>query len=127
MRVEQRCRREEGKGEDQLLYVLNGEGEIKLRGKGEHEVICFDFDGLPACGIGVRGRRPSMQVEKRVTGARNAVSLTAEDEVSSEGVFDVWIIFGEDGLIDAGVRLAEIHLPPCSLPLVECVEVVGQG
>jgi hypothetical protein len=77
--------------------------------------------------IDVRGRRPSVQVEKRVTGARNAVSLTVEDEISSKGVFDVWIIFGKDGLIDAGVRLAKINLPPRSLPLVECVEVVGQG
>ena len=68
-----------------------------------------------------------MQVKKRVTGARNAVSLTAEDEISVKEVFEVWVIFGEDGLIDAGVRLAKINLPPRSLPLVECVEVVGQG
>jgi hypothetical protein len=45
----------------------------------------------------------------------------------SKRVFDVWIIFGEDGLIDADVRLAKINPPPRSLPLVECVEVVGQG
>ncbi len=68
-----------------------------------------------------------MQVKKRITGARNAVSFAAEDEISSEGVIDFWIIFGEGGLIDAGARLAKINLPPRRLPLVECVKVVGQG
>ena len=67
-----------------------------------------------------------MHVEKSVTGARNAVSLTAEDEISPKGAFNIWIVFGEGGLIDVGVRLAKVNLPPRSLPLVECVEVVGQ-
>ena len=104
-----------------------GDGDIGLRGKGEHEVICFDFDGLPAYGIELRGRRPSVQIEKRITRAQNAVSITADDEIFSKIVFNVWIIFSEDGLIDPGVRLGKVNLPPRSLPLVEYVEVVGQG
>ena len=53
--------------------------------------------------------------------------LTAEDEISSKGVFNVWIIFGEDGLIDAGVRLAKINLPLHSI-LVQpsrCIRPMG--
>ena len=48
------------------IYARNGDGEIKLWGKGERDDRATNFDGCPACGIGVRGH--SVYIEKRVKG-----------------------------------------------------------
>ena len=48
------------------IYARNGDGEIELRGKGERDDRGINFDGCPACGIGVLG--PCVYIEKRVKG-----------------------------------------------------------
>ena len=107
-------------------YARDGYGKIELRGKGEHEDVWgIDFDGRPACGIGVRGG-PSVHVEKRVAG-RYTISLANDDEIATKGELDGRATLVRHGRIDAGVRLAQIHLPPRRLPSLERLDAVGQG
>lgn len=103
-----------------LCYVLN------LNGKGEHENICFDSDGLPACCISVC---EDDDLACRSRNAQPGPEMPYPSRLRKKyrpGVLNRWIIFGKDGLVDAGVWLATINLPPRSLPLIEWVELVGQ-
>lgn len=68
-----------------------------------------------------------MQVEKRVTG-RYAKSRTECDNMLFTTITDEWLnCEGVDKRIDADDRLTKVHLPPSSLPSLQCMEAVGQG